>query len=188
MVDWTLSPVDSNQPSCSPSPFYPAGPQPLPTWGLTKYKPLVPWVLPIEIWVKTEEVVEVHGKCKVRDWQEDARTWAEEQKDQAQSHNQSWQSSYYRDPSSAISISSSAWSRAFPCISPASQLACQSKPLKNKLCYKKCALKKLPDVLKMTLEERVMLLSPLFAESADSKTLTSESWSASGMRHFMSVG
>src|ERR1700727_627445 len=79
IVDRTPSPVESLPPARSPSPFYPPGPQSSPTWGLTEYEPLVPWVSPIEIWVKTEEVVEVARKRKVRDWQEDARTWAEEQ-------------------------------------------------------------------------------------------------------------
>ena len=158
IVDQTPSPVESLLPTCSPSPFYPAGPQPSPTWGLTEYTPLVPWVSPIEIWVQTEEVVEVHGKCKIRDWQEDARTWAEEQKDRAQSRNQSQQSSYYRNPSPAASISSSAWSRAFPRANPTPQLARRSKPLKKKLHYKKCTLK-IADIPKMTLEERVALLN-----------------------------
>ena len=157
MVDRTPSLVESLPPPHPPSPFYPPGPQPSPTWGLTEYEPLVPWVSPIEIWVKTEEVVEVSGKCKVRNWQEDARTWAKEQKDRAQSVNQSRQSSYYRNPSPAASISSSAWSRVFPRTSPPPQLACCSKPLKSKPRYKKQALK-IPEVPKMTLEERVALL------------------------------
>ena len=133
------------------------GPQPSPTWGLTEYTPLVPWVSPIEIWVKTEEVVEVREKWKGRDWQEDARTWAEEQKDRAQSVNQSRRSLYYRNPSPAASISSSAWSRAFPHTNPPPQLAHRSKLLKNQPHYRKQVLK-IHEVPKMTLEERVMLL------------------------------
>ena len=53
----TLSSWDMLSPP-SPSTRFLSAPPTTPTWGLLDVAPLAPWVLPIEVWVQTEEQVE----------------------------------------------------------------------------------------------------------------------------------